>query len=210
MPDPATTQQDSIIRSVLDCAAVRARGQHGWEPIEKHTPFDALLEAEVSAEAVGRILASCSALKGEAFDQVKSALTELLTEEPEADARIRQEAFHRLLGFIFQRGPHPSHVLQRTFSLAKSFVPELLVHMNMRDLAKICDDTPAAWSWRIEQAISKRIGAAGMRGTRLSFQKNEESRQSFSAAQKGNKNRKAKPGRARLPLPVIPSADSIE
>lgn len=159
-------------------AAVRARDDHGWEPVEKRTPLDALIateSADVSRE----------------------------------EMQIKLEAFHELLAYFFQRGPHPAHVMQLVYAVAKALRPDLIAHMTVRDLAKMFADTPAAWSWRIEQCVSKLIAKAGMRGVRLPFQKTDSARASYRAAQQGNTNRAVK-RRPRAPLPHITSADNCE
>lgn len=180
-PNPKTTtkEHDVLIRHVIDVAAVKARSDHGWVPVEKRTPLDELLAREEG-------------------------------ESPE-EAQVRMEAFHKLLEYFFQKGPHPAQAMQLLYAVAKALRPDLILHMTVRDLGRIFGDTPAAWSWRIEQCISKFIGRAGMRGVRLPCQKSEAARESYRAAQRGNKNRAGLPkARSRKSLPVAPSTDLNE
>lgn len=103
---------------------------------------------------------------------------------------IRKECFYDLLEFLFLDGPHPSTVTKRVYSVAKAFRSDLILHMSVRDLAKLTNESHGAWSWRVKQVVGEYVKARTGDDVRLPWQKSDEARAKYAAAQQGNRNRR--------------------
>lgn len=105
------------------------------------------------------------------------------------EEKIRDEAFARLVDFLFADGPHPGCVVRRIFALAKAIRPQVLCTMSLEEIHLMLGETRAAGSWRIKKIFSGYLAAAGGRAVKARFQKLDTARAAMSRAQRGNHNR---------------------
>jgi len=118
-------------------------------------------------------------------------------EESAGEWAIRDEAFSRLLGYIFADGPHPGVTMRRLYALAYAKDKSLIRNMSMTDLAQMFGETKAAQSWRINRMYTDYLKSTGMRGCKIPGQKSESARETYSDLQQGNKNRTKGSGKRR-------------
>ena len=111
---------------------------------------------------------------------------------------VRVEAFRQVLRFIFAEGPHPGKTTRRVYCLAKAFDPALILDMSVRDLGKLFGESHGAWSWRVKQVVNEFVEKKTGQKIHLSYSKKEGSSAAYSAAQKGNTNRRTGERRKRL------------
>jgi hypothetical protein len=119
----------------------------------------------------------------------------------EGDSRgfeVRDETVGRLVFFIFAEGKpeRPELAMRRVYALAKSFCPELLGGMSLHDLGKVFGEgdekgNRARWSARVKTLVIKTVEESGA-VAHMKFQKSASTCRKYSAAQRGNQNRKKK------------------
>lgn len=93
--------------------------------------------------------------------------------------------------FLYEDGPHPQWPLRRLYMLARRYKPALIAHMNGTELGMMWGITRAAESDRLQQLFD-RLHFCGVAGFRGGGAKCEETRKTFAATSKGNKNRRGK------------------
>lgn len=143
---------------------------------------------------VHEVLGAVYRRNGESFEAVdnRTPLDSLLAEEEQMDSQeqfIRVETFRKLLGYVFAEGPDPARSMRRLYALGKSYTPELLFNISDQEIAMIFGETRAAVSWRRDKLVTKKLEAAGARGTHVRCQKTEGARLKYAKAQMGNRNR---------------------
>lgn len=105
------------------------------------------------------------------------------------EAQIRAEAIGAFIDFVLQRGPHPAHALKNFYAVVHAIRPQSLPDWTCQDFADLFGETKAAHSWRVKQLFS-RLSARSPRPIKARFQKSASASASYSAAQKGNNNRR--------------------
>lgn len=114
----------------------------------------------------------------------------LASEDGDAEeTQLRAEIVGALIDFILQRGPHPAHALKNFYAVVHAIRPEALPHWTCQDFADLWGETKAAHSWRVKQLFG-RLAARGARPIKARFQKSAAATPNYSAAQKGNRNRR--------------------
>lgn len=145
-------------------AALERAASRSHEPVELSTPLDELMLKE----------------EAESFERMTG---------DEGEMRLLLAFFDRFFDFLYEDGPHPGWVLRRVYALARRYKPDLILGMNGTDLGLMFGESRAAQSWRM-QAIFDRLRGAGVRGSRGGGFKTEDAREAYSAAQRGNNNRR--------------------
>jgi hypothetical protein len=119
----------------------------------------------------------------------------LRSEEDEPDEEIGLDVWReRALGArtmmqrLLAEGPHPQKLLKHLFTLGRALNVEPFNQFTMEEAAMLCGEGKASHSHRLK-LLSRLLGEAGMKGTRLPGQKSPLTTASFSAAQRGNRNR---------------------
>lgn len=142
----------------------RAAGRDGapWEGVDTRTPLSEL----VARESVGR--------------------------ETDDESVVRVETLQRLLGFLFEEGPHPGRTMRRLYAVAWALRRDLLMSMTQTELAQMFAETRAAQSWRIKRIFSGTVERSGCRGRRVPGQRGEDACAAYAARARGNHNRKGK------------------
>jgi hypothetical protein len=105
------------------------------------------------------------------------------SEVVDAEMELRQKHFNTMLEWIFgdTEGPHPAYVMRRLFGLTFHRRPDLLAYMTMADLGLLLGESSAAFSFRLKQLFP---------GIPCRSQKRMGAKANYSAAQKGNRNRR--------------------
>ena len=122
---------------------------------------------------------------------IYTPLSELLASEDgdEEETRLRAEIIVALIDFVLQRGAHPAHALKNFYAVVHAIRPDALPHWTCQDFADLWGETKAAHSWRVKQLFG-RLTARGARPIKARFQKPASATPNYSAAQKGNRNRR--------------------
>jgi hypothetical protein len=102
----------------------------------------------------------------------------------------RQDTLSAVLSFIFMEGPAPRLTAQRIYSLAVVCRPDLILHMRLRQVAALFNETKAVWSWRIKRNYNKYLASRGVHSHQARFQRSEEACLKYARAQLGNNNRR--------------------
>jgi hypothetical protein len=174
MPSPALTarevrEHEARIDSTLRVVFRR----EGFEVTDSRTPLSELYEREVAA------------------------MNEREEDLEEVRIQARNEAYGKIIQYIFCEGPHPGVVLRRLYAITQALKPGLIAHMTQTDLAKMFAETKAAQSWRMGQIFSGYLKASGQKGYRAPGQRGETARANCAEAQRGNTNRRKKPPAAK-------------
>lgn len=121
-------------------------------------------------------------------------LSALLQAEDGADdeqaAAARSEVLGMMIDFTLQNGPHPAAVLKNFYALVHALRPQAMPNWTCQNYADLFGETKAAHSWRVKQLMERFVVARGGRPIRARFQKAASSTKNYSAAQKGNRNRR--------------------
>lgn len=144
-----------------------------WQRNGGQVPWDEVVHASVTAHDV---------LEGEELDGPTAA-------------EVRREAFRALMDFIWAEGPHPLRALKRLFHITLNIDPKRVYFMNQSQLARLLNETRAAFSARDIRVWEEFLEARGFFGTRAPGKKNDAARARYSAEQKGNHCRRG--GRRR-------------
>jgi len=145
---------------------------------------------------IAETLAQRFAKQGFCHEAVDTAtpLTALLgKEEGENVEDDRHEVIGAMLDFFCADGVHPGWVLRRVFAVLKAVRPQLLGDMSLEEMGNLFGETRAAQSWRIKKMFTDYQRGKGAKSFKAAFQKSEAAVGSYSRAQKGNTNRRAKP-----------------
>lgn len=105
--------------------------------------------------------------------------------EEERRWEIMADFLSRFFDFVFAEGPHPGWVLRRLYALARIYRPDLMLRMNGTDLALLFGETRAAQSFRLK-CLFDELGIVEWAGV----SKRRAASRTFSAAQRGNRNRR--------------------
>lgn len=116
------------------------------------------------------------------------------SEDDEEARAVRSEALRALVDFIMQDGPEPLKVLKNFFATVHLLRPSKLPNWTCHDYAELFGETKAAHSWRVKK-LGKVLEARGGRPIKARFQKAASATKNYSAAQKGNRNRRHGHGR---------------
>jgi len=107
----------------------------------------------------------------------------------------RHEVLVALLDWLCEDGVHPGAVLRRIYAVGKALNRPPWSLLSLEETGQMFGETRAAMSWRIKKIFSGYLKKKGFRGFKAPFQKDEEAVASFAKVQKGNRNRRKKPGR---------------
>lgn len=128
------------------------------------------------------------------FDEILKQEDGLEGEATDYEWSQRLIGVRGLLRFLTGKGMHPAGILKQLFAAGRGFGVEPFCSLTMGEAALMFSETTAAHSWRCK-VLSGLIELKGMSGTRLPGQKNPEASQTYSAVQKGNKNRLGNPAK---------------
>lgn len=112
------------------------------------------------------------------------------------DYHVAVRAMRNVFAYVMADGPEPLKAMKRFYALCKAYYPDLLRDMSDEQMATLFRETRAAVSARRMRMVTKKLEAAGFKGTHVRCQKSEAARRRFSAAQRGNQNRKKPAARA--------------
>ena len=172
----------------IEAAARHAEASFSWGLMEqlRHMPLEQLMEEE---ECKSGTCEFCEVNLGRELKGVKA------------------ETFERLFLYLFADCEPCAWelVAKRVYAIAKSYFPHLLVvkdhdgrdrRMSLEDLGHVFDEpnvkaARARWSARRDRIVSKPVRESGSTAL-VSCQKSASARAKYSAAQKGNQNRKKK------------------
>jgi hypothetical protein len=119
-------------------------------------------------------------------------LSALLASEDGADEDERQarsEIVGKMLDFILQDGAHPAKAMKNLYAIVHALRPQALPgKWTCQDIADLFGETKAAHSWRVKQLCGPKL--KGARPIKARFQKAASATANYSAAQKGNHNRR--------------------
>lgn len=115
----------------------------------------------------------------------------------EGEQEEHDEKLAKVLLYFYADGPHPGAVLRRVFAVTKAIRPDLLLNMSDAEIGMMFGETRAAQSWRRKKIFSNYQRDRGVKGYLSPSQKSESSRGVFSAAQRGNTNRRGKSGKKK-------------
>ena len=102
----------------------------------------------------------------------------------------RMQGVMQFFQYLASRSIHPASMLKWIFAIGRALHISPFCDLTMTEAAIIMGETKAAHSHRCK-ILSGEIRIAGFRGTRIPRQKTEGSTAAFSAAQKGNTNRRS-------------------
>lgn len=128
------------------------------------------------------------------FDDILKQEDELEGEVGRYEINQRLAGIRGLLAFLTSKGLHPAAVLKQLYAAGRGFGQEPFCSLTMGEAALMFGETKAAVSWRCK-VLSGKIELAGMKGSRLPGQKRPETRETYSAAQRGNCNRRGNPAK---------------
>lgn len=116
----------------------------------------------------------------------------LAAEEEDTDDTLaaRSEIIGMMIDFAMQDGPHPQAVLKNFYAIVHALRPQALRGWTCQDIAELFGETKAAHSWRVKKIFKVRLEAVGARPIKARFQKPSGATANYSAAQKGNHNRR--------------------
>ena len=129
-----------------------------------------------------------------------AAIGELLAESDDGETADEDEMDRRrlicrvLFRFFLGEGPHPSKILKRVFAVGRALRMPFFTELSMTEAALMLGETKAAHSYRMK-TLSGLIKRTGQHGVRLSGQKSSQASAAYSAAQRGNTNRRGKRNR---------------
>ncbi|HEX2099023.1 MAG TPA: hypothetical protein VHF69_00080 [Candidatus Synoicihabitans sp.] len=143
------------------------------------------------------MLARAAARRGYAMEATtnRTPLSDLLAQEADGEdaeglMRARLETFYRFIDFAFADGPHPASVMRNFFAVVHALRPDALLNMSCRDIGLLLGRTGAAHSWRVKKLFSDFLKDHDARGFKARWQKSETATAAYSAAQRGNTNRR--------------------
>lgn len=120
-----------------------------------------------------------------------SALLASEDRDEEDERQARSEIVGMLIDFALQDGPHPAKVMKNFYALVHALRPQALPgKWTCQDFADLFGETKAAHSWRVKKLFERRLEARGARPIKARFQKTASATANYSAAQKGNHNRR--------------------
>jgi len=109
---------------------------------------------------------------------------------------VRDETVGRLMCFIFSddRPSQPAYAMRRVYALAKSFCSHAINGMSLHDIGKTFGEgdnrgNRARWSARIKVLVIKTVAESGA-VAHMKYQKSASTCRKYSAAQRGNQNRR--------------------
>lgn len=149
-------------------------------------------------QRINSVLARAAARRGYTMEAAttRTPLSELIDrealdagEDAEGVMRARLETFHRFIDFAFADGPHPGDVMRNFYAVVHVLRPDVLLNMTCDDIGALLGRTGAAHSWRVKK-VCERLKAKGVKGFKARFQKSEAASAAYSAAQRGNQNRR--------------------
>lgn len=112
-------------------------------------------------------------------------------EDDQEETRLRSEVIGAFIDFVLQGGAHPAHALKNFYAVVHALRPQALPgKWTCQDFADLFGETKAAHSWRVKQIFGARLEARGARPIKARFQKPASATANYSAAQKGNRNRR--------------------
>lgn len=167
------------------------------------SPFAAMLAGAKDAqdlEAEDALVAELrSSMFGEPEHLVQKAIGEKLAElrampsgASAHDLQQRKLGAMMVFEYLKLSGMHPADQLRQLQAMGRALGVEPWASMTMHEVSDIEANTPAAHSHRVK-LLSKKLKAAGVKGTRLPRQKSEAASESYRARQMGKKSRA--PGR---------------
>ena len=120
-----------------------------------------------------------------------SALLASEDDDEEDERQARSEILGMLIDFTLQDGPHPAKVMKNFYALVHALRPQALPgKWTCQDFADLFGETKAAHSWRVKKLFERRLETRGARPIKARFQKASSATANYSAAQKGNRNRR--------------------
>ena len=135
-----------------------------WQRNGGHVPWDEVVHSNLTAHDV---------VEGEELDGHTAG-------------EVRRIAFHALMDFIWAEGPHPLRALKRLFHITLNIDPKRLYFMNQSHLAKLLNETRAAFSARDIRVWEQFLEQRGFFGSRAPGKKSDEARQRYSREKQGN------------------------
>jgi hypothetical protein len=109
--------------------------------------------------------------------------------EPAEESDLRAEMWEKVIGFLFNDGPHPADVLIRVYCAAKKFHPERIANMSLRDLAILMNTSHETIRDKIELMFDKLQEAKGQTAVRMPWQRGNATREASRKAAQGNRTR---------------------
>lgn len=110
---------------------------------------------------------------------------------------IRRTVFLALMEFFWAEGPHPIKVLKRLFHITLNVDPKRLYFMNQTQLARLLNETRAAFCAREKKVWEEFLSSRGFVGTRGPGKKSDEARATYRRLRRGNTCRLGGKKRAR-------------
>jgi hypothetical protein len=135
---------NGVLRKVYD--------QHGWTPIEDHTPLDELMAAEVEFDMDGEAPEGAYAWPNETQPDL-----ELASLKREEAAQVAALAREQLVRWIAGAGLHPFRLVQRFYALCYARYGDLIGPLNGDCLAEIMGQGRAAFSATMREIFGKPI-----------------------------------------------------
>lgn len=118
-----------------------------------------------------------------------SEVRRLAWTETEAERGERQQHWRLFLRFLFTEGIEPERAVKMLYAITWCVARKHLLGMNIREVSDLLGEVRATGSNRIGLVFSDLLERWGFRGTRVSGQKKESSRNTYAAAAEGNTSR---------------------
>ena len=189
----------TFANQVLSVLVAKYEDRHGEKPrgacqhdaVDNRTPFDELVDKEsaqlAAANGTMALFPGDVGPSSNPFEELEDYHRQAALEGEEA-VRMKMEAFHWLLDFVFAGGPHPAVAMRRLYVLVKSLRPDLIWEAGYRDLGKLFGETGAAVEWRLGKLIDEYAAAKGC-DHKMPWQRTAESCKTYSQSQLENNNR---------------------
>jgi hypothetical protein len=162
-----------------------------------HNDFDAWMKA-----ADAEVCMAWQQMQGEGvpypepIDVSASDVIDAPIDEEDATV-VRSRTLRLMMDFIWAEGPLPLKAFKRLIHITYNIAPARLYHMNQTQLARILNETRAAFSARDMRVWEEFLEDQGFFGTRHHGKKGNEARKRYAKDKKGNNSRKGGKRQAR-------------